>query len=316
MKIENLSSAEKKLIDKNNRLVGKAIHKYNLINEGDRIAIGISGGKDSFILLESLALRLKYSPVKYSIFPVHVKIKEVPYSIDENYVEKICKDMSLNFYVKSLSVDFSHDSQDLGKDFQDFNHDSQDLNHDYQDLGKDFQDSLHRGHHQDLDTSNTSSPSEVLTISGTSTQKDSLNKDKKISQCFICSWNRRKELFKFCREHNCNKLALGHHLDDAIQTLIMNLIFQGSISSMPADLKLFDGDVSIIRPLLLLPEQNLIDHALAREYPKEKKMCPYSDESSRNSIKAIISEMEKLNPRAKSSIFAAMCNVHGEYLPK
>jgi tRNA(Ile)-lysidine synthase TilS/MesJ len=295
LKIENLSSAEKKLIDKNNRLVGKAIHKYNLINEGDRIAIGISGGKDSFILLESLALRLKYSPIKYSIFPVHIKIEEVPYSIDENYVEKICKDMGLNFYVKSLSIDFDHN---------------------YQDLGKDFQDSLHRGHHQDLDTSNTSSPSEVLAISGTSTQKDSLNKDKKISQCFICSWNRRKELFKFCREHNCNKLALGHHLDDAIQTLIMNLIFQGSISSMPADLKLFDGDVSIIRPLLLLPEQNLIDHALAREYPKEKKMCPYSDESSRNSIKAIISEMEKLNPRAKSSIFAAMGNIHGEYLPK
>ena len=251
MKTENLSPAEKKLIDKNNRLIGKAIHKYNLINEGDRIAVGVSGGKDSFILLESLALRLKYSPVKYSIFPVHIKIDEVPYSIDEIYINKICKNMGLDFYIKSLSVDFNRD----------------------------------------------------------------LDKNKTMSPCFICSWHRRKELFKFCREHNCNKLALGHHFDDAIQTLMMNLIFQGSISSMPADLKLFDGDVSLIRPLLLLPEKNLIEHAIAREYPKEKKMCPYSNETSRNSIKAIINEMEKLNPRAKNSIFAAMSNVHVDYLP-
>ena len=247
MKIENLSSAEKKLIDKNNRIIGKAIHKYNLIEEGDRIAIGISGGKDSFILLESLALRLKYFPVKFSLFPVHVKIEQVPYSIDENYVKKICTDMGIDFYVRSLSIDF--------------------------------------------------------------------DRGEKMSPCFVCSWNRRKELFKFCREHNCNKLALGHHLDDAIQTLIMNLIFQGSISSMPPDLKLFNGNVSIIRPLLLVPEKNLIDYAKVREYPKEKKMCPYSNETSRNSVKSIINEMEKLNPQAKNSIFAAMANVHSEYLP-
>ena len=246
MKTENLSPAEKKLIDKNNRAIGKAIHKYNLINEGDRIVIGISGGKDSFILLESLALRLKYSPVKYSIFPVHVKIKEVPYSIDETYIRTICKNMGQDFYIKESSVDF---------------------------------------------------------------------KSENMSKCFICSWQRRKELFKFCREHNCNKLALGHHFDDAIQTLLMNLIFQGSVSSMPADLKLFNNEVSIIRPLILLPEKNLIDHAATRQYPKEKKMCPYADKTSRNSIKAIIKAMEELNPHAKNSIFAAMSNVHVDYLP-
>jgi tRNA(Ile)-lysidine synthase TilS/MesJ len=64
-----------------------------------------------------------------------------------------------------------------------------------------------------------------------------------------------------------------------------------------------------------LPEKNLIDHAKAREYPKEKKACPFSNETSRNSIKSIITEMEKLNPQAKNSIFAAMSNVHTEYLP-
>jgi len=85
--------------------------------------------------------------------------------------------------------------------------------------------------------------------------------DSKKQACFICSWNRRKELFTFASENGFNKVALGHHKDDIIQTLLMNMAFQGSISTMPPRLRIFDGALEIIRPLAGLSEKECSTYA-------------------------------------------------------
>lgn len=147
------------------------------------------------------------------------------------------------------------------------------------------------------------------------TRFDTLQDEKK-STCFLCSWHRRKALFEAAEQLGCNKIALGHHLDDISETLLMNLIFQGSFGSMPPLLKLQKFNMSIIRPLALISEKELIEMERIREYKKQIKNCPFEKDSSRRNAKNLISELEKLNPDIRKSLWAAMENIKAEYLPK
>ena len=85
-----------------------------------------------------------------------------------------------------------------------------------------------------------------------------LSKSKK-GPCFTCSWNRRKALFNAVKEYGCNKLALGHHMEDAIETLLLNMSHHGNISSIPPELEMFKGEFVIIRPLILLEEEKILN---------------------------------------------------------
>jgi len=140
--------------------------------------------------------------------------------------------------------------------------------------------------------------------------------DKKKSTCFLCSWHRRKALFEAAEQLGCNKIALGHHLDDISETLLMNLIFQGSFGTMPPLLKMHKFNMSIIRPLALITEKELIEMERIHEYKKQIKNCSFEKDSTRKNAKYLMSEMEKLNPDIKKSLWAAMENVKTEYLPK
>ncbi len=139
--------------------------------------------------------------------------------------------------------------------------------------------------------------------------------DTKKSPCYVCSRQRRKALYDVAIENDCNIIALGHHQDDMIETLMMNMAFQGSICSMPPILKMANFDMSLIRPLAFLSNQQMLDYAAMRQFPKMKKECPYEEVSSRSTIRGIIKQLEEYSPDVRTSMFAAMTNIQSDYLP-
>lgn len=140
--------------------------------------------------------------------------------------------------------------------------------------------------------------------------------DTRKSTCFLCSWHRRKALFSVAKDLGCNKIALGHHLDDMTETLLLNLFYQGSFGTMPPRLKMKKFDMTIIRPLALISEKEMKELERMRNYQKQIKNCPHEKDSSRRDAKNLITELEKWNPDVRQSIWAAMENVKTEYLPK
>ena len=133
--------------------------------------------------------------------------------------------------------------------------------------------------------------------------------------CFVCSWNRRKILFDEAQQMGFRKLALGHHKNDAVETLLMNMVFQGSISSMPAKLSLFDEKLEIIRPLITLTNDELAEYACRKGFSEEIKRCPFEQISKRHEIRKMLGMLNETTPKAVDSIFASMGNIAGEYLP-
>jgi tRNA(Ile)-lysidine synthase TilS/MesJ len=217
-------------------------------SEGDKILTGVSGGKDSLLLLEVLGELSKKRNFKVQIVPVHIKIKDIGYNINFDAIDEICKHYHFKLHIIESSIDF---------------------------------DPTH-----------------------------------KKGPCFVCSWHRRKLLYSTAREMGCNKIALGHHMDDAVQTLLMNMIYHGSISSMPARLSMFQGELQIIRPLLFISEKEIIDYKNIRKFPELIKDCPYGSDTKRNTVKELIAELEKINPTATLNIFRSMSKIFPAYLPE
>ena len=139
---------------------------------------------------------------------------------------------------------------------------------------------------------------------------------KEKDPCFLCSWYRRKVLFDVSQELGCNKIALGHHKDDLIETLLMNLIFQGSVGTIPPLLQMEKMPIQMIRPLCLIEEKEIARYAELSGYEKQLKLCPLEKVSSRAEVKELIKHMEKLNPEVRDSIWGAMENIKTDYLPK
>jgi tRNA 2-thiocytidine biosynthesis protein TtcA len=238
----------KKLFLKLSRKVGKTLQEYKMIEADDRVLLGLSGGKDSMALLETLVDRRKHLPFNFELYAVHVTAKGVGYEMNTTYLQEFCDDLKVPLHLEDIEVD--------------------------------------------------------LTV------------DSKKAPCFVCSWHRRKRLFEMTRELNCNRLALGHHKDDAIQTVLMNMIYHGSFSSIPQDLTMFEGRIRLIRPLLFIPEIELIEYANYRNFQKLEKSCLYQGTTKRQEMKDLIIHLEKFYPNARRNIFTAMGNIHEEYLPR
>lgn len=130
--------------------------------------------------------------------------------------------------------------------------------------------------------------------------------DKRKSPCFLCSWNRRKKIFNLAQELGCNKIALGHHMDDLIHTALMNECFQGRFDTMPVSLRMKKMPLTIIRPLCLCHEADIKAYSEQEGYRKQQKICPYEKESFRTDIQRIFQQMESLNPEARYSIWNAL----------
>jgi tRNA 2-thiocytidine biosynthesis protein TtcA len=132
--------------------------------------------------------------------------------------------------------------------------------------------------------------------------------------CFWCSWNRRKVLFNLMNSMKCTKLALGHHMDDITETMLMNLMFNGEIGTMKPYQDMFRGEFAIIRPLAYVQERELKRVAARLQLPVIKSQCLNSDRSKRRLVKGIISEVERHNRNVKKNIFRSLQRVRHEYL--
>jgi len=240
----NLNKQFRKICNKVNR----AIHEFDMLNESDRLLVGLSGGKDSMILLEALADVKKHLPYSFDLMAIHVAAINVGYVMDTDYLQKICDNLSVPLYLEEIEVDLS------------------------------------------------------------------VEPDK--SPCFICSWNRRKKIFEKSRELDCNKLALGHHKDDALETMLLNMIFHGSYSSLPQKLTMFEGRIELIRPLLMIPEKELSVYARLRSFQQQDKDCKYEDTTRRESVRDLIKTIDKMNKDGRKNMFRAMNNMYPEYLPR
>ena len=137
----------------------------------------------------------------------------------------------------------------------------------------------------------------------------------KKAPCFVCSWHRRKTLFTYAKDNNFNKLALGHHLDDAVETLLINMAYHANISSLPGVLSMFDGQLSLIRPLILLTDKDTREFANIRKYPKLKAECPFENVTKRTTARNLIKSLEEIHPKAKYNLFNSLNNIDHEYLP-
>ena len=140
--------------------------------------------------------------------------------------------------------------------------------------------------------------------------------DKRKTRCFLCAWNRRKILFEFASNNGFNKIALGHHMDDILTTLLMNLTFEGSFSTMPPLLPLEHYPLSIIRPLCLVHESLIKNVAETLGFQKQKTLCPYETDSKRAPMNQLLHELEQLNPEARYNLWHAMENIKTDLLPK
>lgn len=239
---------EEKILRRIGQRFNKGVVKYRLIDDGDKILVGLSGGKDSLALLELLAKRSRILKPKFAVVAAHVSMTNIPYQSDLEYLKQ---------YAEELGVPFVH-------------------------------------YETSFDPT-------------TDTRK---------SPCFLCSWNRRKALFTVAKEQGCNKIALGHHMDDILETLLMNITFQGAFSTMPPRLEMRKFDMTIIRPMCLVHEADLIDMARIRNYHKQIKNCPYETQSNRSDMKEVLKTLEKLNPEARYSLWGSMTNVQKDLLPE
>lgn len=228
--------------------VKKAIFDYGLINDGDRILVGLSGGKDSLALVDLLGRRSKIFSPRFEVVVAHVIMSNMPYSSDLEYLKSMADVYGLPFIVHETSFDPST--------------------------------------------------------------------DKRKSPCFLCSWTRRKALFEIAKANHCNKIALGHHQDDILETLLMNITHQGAFGTMPPRLKMDKFDMEIIRPMCLVEECELLKLSAFRGYRKQLKNCPYESGSSRSDMKELLKRMEEINPEARYSLWGSMTNIQSDYLPR
>jgi tRNA 2-thiocytidine biosynthesis protein TtcA len=132
--------------------------------------------------------------------------------------------------------------------------------------------------------------------------------------CFHCARRRRIVFFNLAKEIEANKIALGHHLDDIVETTLMNLFFNGSFSTMMPRQELFEGRTHIIRPLALVTERQVIDYATEHDYVRLTCSCEYADDSMRARMKRLIGDLEELYPDVRHNIFGAMRNIDTDYL--
>lgn len=130
--------------------------------------------------------------------------------------------------------------------------------------------------------------------------------DSRKTRCFLCSWHRRKLLFSFAVERGFNKVALGHHQDDILTTWLMNITFEGNISTIHPKMQMKHYPLQLIRPLCLVEETWIAEVARQLGFEKQKVPCPYEDQTRRRHINDIFHQLEKLNPEARYSMWHAI----------
>ena len=220
-------------------VVRRCVDDYGMISPGDRIAVGISGGKDSLVLLASLAYLRRYYPAPFELEGITIDTG-FP-GMDFSGVEKMCEELGVPY---------------------------------------------------------TRVPTDIREIVFDARQEE--------NPCSLCSKMRRGALNTTMKEHGCNKLALGHHFDDAVETYMMSLLFEGRISCFQPVTFLDRSGVTQIRPLIYAGEQKITNLARELNVPIVENPCPEDKGSKRYEIKQLLKTMSAQYPDMKSKIFGAM----------
>ena len=129
------------------------------------------------------------------------------------------------------------------------------------------------------------------------------------SACFICSRHRRKIMFEYAVKNGFTKIAFGHHLDDAVETLLINMAYHANAASMPPLLELFDGEIKIIRPLILLTNKDTSEIAAIQNYPKLKKTCQFDDKTMRTTARDVVNKMQEIHPDMRMNLIKSFYNI-------
>ncbi len=230
--------------------VTRAITEFNLIEDGDRVMVGLSGGKDSWALLQMLDVLRRRAPISFSLVAVTVDSGYNGYRHD--LISRTCEQRGWEYRIEHT---------DIGDAIDDI-----------------------------LEASET--------------------------PCSLCARLRRGVLYRLAKEVGATKIALGHHLDDFIETLLLNLFFAGALKAMPARLVSDNGEHVVIRPLVYITESDARAYAKASELPIIGCCCPACGDLSlqRQRIKRLIAELEVEHPEIRNSMIRALGNVAGRHL--
>jgi tRNA 2-thiocytidine biosynthesis protein TtcA len=123
--------------------------------------------------------------------------------------------------------------------------------------------------------------------------------------CYLCARNRRRIMFEYCQDHGCHLVAMGHHLDDLVETTMINLCFRGRFETMRPKQDFFGGKISIIRPMIEVHENTTRRLSECYNLPTVKPVCPYDQTNIRASLKPIIGELVKMDPLTREHIYHA-----------
>lgn len=217
--------------------IGKAMHQFNMIEAGDKIAVGVSGGKDSFVTLNAFVRVKKIAGIDFEIIPIHIHPKQD--AADCSEIDEYCKKLGLSLKIIETNLD------------------------------------------------------DML-----------FGENREKNPCFLCGRIRRGILYSFMKKEGINKLALGHHKDDIIETFLMNILYQGNRNIMKPAYISEEHGVKVIRPLAFVEEKNIISYARKLSLPVMKSKCPYetSEDSKRLKVKNLIKELSSENEDIRSVI--------------
>jgi len=233
-----------KLFKRLRRQVGQAIGDYGMIGEGDRVMVCLSGGKDSYAMLDLLLSLQRRAPVRFELVAVNLDQKQ------PGFPEHV-----LPQYLDRLGIEYH-----------------------------------------------------VIERDTYSVVKRVIPEGK--TSCGLCSRLRRGNLYNFAREHGMTRIALGHHLNDIVETFFLNLLHAGRLKAMPPKLRSDNGDNIVIRPLAYCREEDLARLAEQRDYPIIPcNLCGSQPNLQRQVIKHMLAEWDRRQPGRSDTIFKALCNV-------
>ena len=256
MNAEVIERSEDKVAYENNklhkrlcRLVGQAIGDFNMIEDGDKVMVCLSGGKDSYALLDILMTLRERAPINFELIAVNLDQKQPNFPAD-----------ILPAYLTKLGIPFHIENQD------------------------------------------TYSIVKRLIPEGKTT-------------CSLCSRLRRGILYRVADELGCNKIALGHHRDDILETFFLNMFFGGKLKGMPAKLVSDDGKHMVIRPMAYVKEEDSTRYAQVKQFPIIPcDLCGSQENLQRKQIKALMRKWEKEHPGRVESIFSSLSTVVPSHL--
>lgn len=224
-------------------LARRAIDEYDMIDEGERVAVLVSGGKDSLAALYAMHRLSKFHPKHFSVVALTLSMGFE--GVDYSPIQKVCDEMGIEYHVK------------------------------HSDLGKILFD---------------------------------IRKEK--NPCSLCAKMRRGMLNDLALEYGCKKVALGHHFDDAVETFLLSLTYEGRIYCFSPKTYLSRTDITQIRPLIYVRESEIIEFAKKENLPIVKNPCPANGFTKRQDMKELLVDLKKYNPKIKEYIIGALKRAH------